>query len=48
MVRTNLLRTSLVAQQLRTHLLMQGTQVQSLVWEDHTCRGATKTVHHNY
>ena len=27
---------------------MQGTQVQALVWEDPTCRGATKPVHHNY
>ena len=22
--------------------------IQSLVWEDPTCRGATKPVHHNY
>ena len=35
-------RPSLVAQWLRIHLLMQGTQVRSLVWEDPTCRGATK------
>ena len=27
--------------------LDQGTQVQSLVWEDPTCRGATKPVCHN-
>ena len=27
---------------------MQGTQVQALVWEDPTCRGATKPVRHNY
>ena len=27
---------------------MQGTQVQTLVWEDPTCPGATKPVHHNY
>ena len=27
---------------------MQGTQVQALVREDPTCRGATKPVHHNY
>ena len=40
--------TSLVAQWLRIHLPMQGTQVQSLVWEDPTCRGATKPVRHNY
>ena len=29
-------------------LPMQGTQVRSLVWEDCTCYGATKSVHHNY
>ena len=28
-------------------LPMQGTQVQSLVQEDPTCRGAAKPVHHN-
>ena len=33
--------TSLVAQWLRIRLPMQGTWVQSLVWEDPTCRGAT-------
>ena len=38
---------SLVAQWLRIRLLMQGTQVGALVWEDPTCRGATKPVHHN-
>ena len=27
---------------------MQGTQVQALLQEDPTCRGATKPVHHNY
>ena len=30
---------------LRIHLLVQGTQVQSLVWEDSTCRGAAKLLH---
>ena len=40
--------TSLVAQWLRIHLPMQGTQVRALVWEDPTCRGATKPTHHNY
>ena len=38
---------SLVAQWLRICLPMQGTRVRSLVWEDPTCRGATKLVHHN-
>ena len=27
---------------------MQGTRVRALVWEDPTCRGATKPVRHNY
>ena len=27
---------------------MQGTRVRSLVWEDPTCRGATKAMRHNY
>ena len=35
-------RTSVVVQWLRTGLRMQETLVQSLVWEDPTCRGATK------
>ena len=39
--------TSLVAQWLRIHLPMQGTQVQALVREDPTCCGATKPVSHN-
>ena len=39
---------SLVAQWLRICLPMQGTWVRALVWEDPTCRGATKPVSHNY
>ena len=39
---------SLVAQWLRIHLPVQGTGVQSLVWEDPTCHGATKPMCHNY
>ena len=39
---------SLMAQWLRIHLSVQGTWIPSLVWEDHTCCGATKPVHHNY
>ena len=42
------LRTYLVVQWLRIHLPMQGTQVRALVWEDPTCRRATKPVCHNY
>ena len=42
------LGTSLVAQWLRIRLPMQGTWVRALVWEDPTCRGATKPVCHNY
>ena len=40
--------TSLVVQWLRTLLPMQGTWDQALVWEDPTCRGATKLMCHNY
>ena len=39
---------SLVAQWLRICLLMQGTWVRALVWEDPTCRGAAGPVSHNY
>ena len=39
---------SLVVQWLRICLLMQGTWVQSLVWEDSTCRGATRPQRHDY
>ena len=39
---------SLVVQWLRIRLPMQGTRVRALVWEDPTCRGATKPVSHNY
>ena len=35
-------RTSLVIQWVRIHLPMKGTQVQSLVWKDFICQGATK------
>ena len=41
------LGTSLVAQWLRIHLPMQGTQVQALGREDSTCHRATKPMHHN-
>ena len=41
-------RASLVAQWLRVCLLMQGTRVRALVWEDPTCRGAAGPVSHNY
>ena len=39
---------SLVAQWLRICLLMQGTQVRALVWEDPTCHGPAGPVSHNY
>ena len=39
---------SLVAQWLRICLPVQGTRVRALVWEDPTCRGATRPVSHNY
>ena len=41
-------RASLVAQWLRICLPMQGTRVRALVWEDPTCRGATRPVSPNY
>ena len=37
-----------VVQWLRIRLLMQGTWVRALVWEDPTCHGATGPVSHNY
>ena len=40
--------TFLVVQWLRILLPVQGTWVPSLVWEDSTCQGATKPLHHNY
>ena len=42
------LGASLVAQWLRICLPMQGTRVRALVWEDPTCRRATRPVSHNY
>ena len=41
------LGTSLVVQWLRFCLPVQGTGVQSLVWEDSTCSGATNPLGHN-
>ena len=41
-------RASLVAQWLGICLPMQGTRVRALVWEDPTCRRATKPVSHSY
>ena len=41
-------RASLVAQWLRICLPMQGARVRALVWEDPTCRGATRPMSHNY
>ena len=40
--------TSLVVQWLSICLPMQGTWVQSLVWEGPTCPGASKLLCHNY
>ena len=41
-------RASLVAQWLRVCLLMRGTRVRALVWEDPTCHGATRPVSRSY
>ena len=40
--------TSLVVQWIRIRLPMQETRVQSLVWEDSTFLGATKSRCHSY
>ena len=40
--------TSLVGQWLRIRLPTQGIWVRALVWEDPTCRGATKPMCRNY
>ena len=40
--------TNLVAQWLSIHLPVQETWIQSLIWEDPTCLGATKPMCHNY
>ena len=42
------MKTSLVIQWLKILLPMQGTWVQSLVWEDPTCRGTTKPTGKHY
>ena len=47
-IKNQSLWASLVAQWLRVCLPMQGTRVRALVWEDPTCRGATKPVSHTY
>ena len=41
-------QASLVVQWLRICLPMQETRVRALVWEDPTCRGASRPVSHNY
>ena len=46
--KTTLNGAFLLVQWLGIHLLMQGTRVPSLVWEDSTCQGATKPVSHDY
>ena len=47
-IKNDILGASLVAQWLRVCLPMQATRVRALVWEDPTCRGATKPMRHNY
>ena len=47
-IKTNKIGASLVAQWLRICLLMQGTRVRALVWEDPTCHGAAGPVSHSY
>ena len=45
---SSIYETSLVVQQLRIHLPMEGTWVPPLVQEDPTCLRATKPVIHNH
>ena len=40
--------TSLLVQWMRSCLLMKGTWVLSVVWEDPTCHRVTRPIHHNY
>ena len=47
-IKNHITGASLVAQWLRIRLPMQGTWVRALVWEDSTCRGATKPMCCNY
>ena len=47
-VQNNSYQASLVAQWLRIRLPIQGTRAGALVWEDPTCRRATKPMRHNY
>ena len=47
-IKSTMRGASLVVQWLRICLPMQGTRVRALVWEDPTCRGATRPVSHNY
>ena len=47
-VKILIMGASLVAQWLRICLLMQGTRVRALVWEDPTCHGAAGPVSHSY
>ena len=42
------IQASLVAQSVKNLPAIWETWVQSLGWEDPTCCGATKLMHHNY
>ena len=44
----NVFWTSLVVQRIRIFLPLQGPLVRSLVWENSTCHGVAKPMHHNY
>ena len=47
-VKKTYFRTSLMAQWIGICMLMQGTQVRSLAWDDPTYCGAAKPTHQNY
>ena len=46
--KNHMIGASLVAQWLGVCLPVQGMRVRALIWEDPTCRGATRPVSHNY
>ena len=48
LLKSSFMRASLVVQWLRVRLSVQGTWVQSLVWEDPTRCQETRPVYHNY
>ena len=46
--KTDIMGTSILVQWIKICLPMQGKWVQTLIWEDTTCLGATEPMCHNY